>query len=109
MPRDIFSDNEPSDEEIMEDVSDQTLRHMHLGENINYLSNKLFDHTGTLVDGTTKDDVARMTTYAKIGLLERMYNHTQMQGTGLCWEIGAFLEDISEDEKRGFKTTDDYN
>lgn len=93
------------DREIIEWTSDENSRHMQKSGEILYLIEWLFKNTDKLVDGTTKEQVASMTQFKKIELLERLHAHPEMFGTLLYRDISSFLEDVNKD---GFRTADDY-
>jgi hypothetical protein len=94
------------DRKMLEHLSDQNMLHMQQGEQLGYLLERLFKHTDTIVDGTTKEQVNDMTQFQKIGLLERLWEQPETLGHQMLRDVGQFVEEIKP-YKDGFRTADD--
>jgi hypothetical protein len=95
------------DRNILEDLSDQNMLHVQQCDQLLYLLEWLFRNTDTLVDGTTKEQVDSMTSFKKIELLERLWEHPGMLGHEMLRDIGQFVDEIRP-YKDGFRTADDF-
>lgn len=94
------------DQEIIEWASDENSRHMQQTSEIMYLFEWLLRDKDRLVDGTTKVQIAGMTLFQRIELLERLCIHTGMYEHQMLPDISRFVDEIKP-YKDGFRTAED--
>jgi hypothetical protein len=97
----------PSDRQILEHLSNENHRHMVETSRVMYAIQWLPDAV-LAMDGISRGEVQRQTTYWQIGLLHRVSNTESIHGLfpngQMLAEINQLLQEI---EMEGFRTADD--
>lgn len=101
-------DNQATNKEILENLSDQNLQHMQNHGLIENYLNYFFQLNKVTSSGITKDMLSYMTTYQKICLLELITEGEERMEMPTIYyaELLDFLFNL---DKQGFMTADDID
>lgn len=101
---------EKSDQEILEELSDENIRHMIHKETLMDIINWIFKFQDILPNGVTKSEVDSMTRFQQVEFLERLsseYANTNVLGNTPV-RINEIDQLIHEIDKKGLRTAEDF-
>lgn len=99
--------HEPTDAEIQEHLDKMSHDHAVQTTTLEYIIEWLFKDQDKLPDGTTKEQVSRLTRFKQIELLERICDDQLPIGNTQV-PFGEICRFVREVDKHGFRTTDDF-